>query len=461
MADWTVRLPPGVREPYGVFINGVRQEPGRDFEVRGLVLVFDRPLTKEGRLGFWRWFLGAWGIGTYRKNDQVDITWEVDGQPARGPRARHRAAAGLTRCDSFARLIHHPRGGMMRGRGAFAAAMRCAAAHSGDRERGGTAAGGRDLGQPRVRRTVSPGAAGITEGKFDEVRGKKVLVITGRFGFKTYDVSEPEEPGAARRVPARGHRPVGSATSPLGGYWQNEDMELDTKRKLIIGALDPRHNDAGPTATARARTTTARRSATRTARAASSSSRTRIRATCGRSATSSSLPSGHTSSCIQDCKYIWTGGPARRADQDWLGDDDLAGSRPDHAAEPPDRATAGRSGSPTCATRRIRRCPTCRSTCAATTATRDYSHDVDEDERGIAWVAGRGGIRGYATRAGIATRTRTGCARRRRSTRSSWPAAASSGTSRPPAGRRRRRAGDRLHAQLRPADRRLRSGRRA
>ena len=27
----------------------------------------------------------------------------------------------------------------------------------------------------------------------------------------------------------------------------------------------------------------------------------------------------------------------------------------------------------------------------------DYSHDVDEDERGIAWVAGRGGIRGYAT----------------------------------------------------------------
>ena len=28
----------------------------------------------------------------------------------------------------------------------------------------------------------------------------------------------------------------------------------------------------------------------------------------------------------------------------------------------------------------------------------DYSHDVDEDERGIAWVSGRGGIRGYATR---------------------------------------------------------------
>ena len=38
------------------------------------------------------------------------------------------------------------------------------------------------------------GANGITEGKFDEVRGKDVLVITGRFGFKTYDVEDPEKP---------------------------------------------------------------------------------------------------------------------------------------------------------------------------------------------------------------------------------------------------------------------------
>ena len=81
MADWTVQLPPAVREPYEVFINGVRQQRGRDFEVRGRTLVFDRPLAKEGRLGFWRWFWGAWGIGTYRKDDQVDIAWHVDGRP--------------------------------------------------------------------------------------------------------------------------------------------------------------------------------------------------------------------------------------------------------------------------------------------------------------------------------------------------------------------------------------------
>ena len=82
MADWTVRLPPGVREPYGVFINGVRQEPGKDFEVRGLVLVFDRPLEKE-RLTKRRWtaiFFGLWGY--YGKNDSVDVHYSVGGRDA-------------------------------------------------------------------------------------------------------------------------------------------------------------------------------------------------------------------------------------------------------------------------------------------------------------------------------------------------------------------------------------------
>jgi len=78
---WTVRLPSGVREPFDVYVNGVRQQPGADFERRGGKLVFERPLAKEGRLGFWRWFWGAFGIGTYRKNDQVDVAYDVDGRP--------------------------------------------------------------------------------------------------------------------------------------------------------------------------------------------------------------------------------------------------------------------------------------------------------------------------------------------------------------------------------------------
>jgi hypothetical protein len=81
MASARVRLPGGVKPPFTVFVNGVRQEEGRDFRVRGSTLVFDRELVQEGKLGFWRWFLGAWGIGTYRRDDQVDVAWDTDGHP--------------------------------------------------------------------------------------------------------------------------------------------------------------------------------------------------------------------------------------------------------------------------------------------------------------------------------------------------------------------------------------------
>jgi len=81
MADSRVRLPRAVTPPFAVFVNGVRQEEGRDYRVEGDVLVFTRELVQEGKLGFWRWFWGAWGIGTYRKDDQVDVAWDTGGHP--------------------------------------------------------------------------------------------------------------------------------------------------------------------------------------------------------------------------------------------------------------------------------------------------------------------------------------------------------------------------------------------
>ncbi|MEJ7797346.1 MAG: hypothetical protein WKF42_02515 [Solirubrobacteraceae bacterium] len=77
-----VPLPPDVRSPFEVYLNGVRQQPGIDYELEGRALVFERELKKEGKLGFWRWFLGAWGVGTYRQNDSVDVSYERDGRPA-------------------------------------------------------------------------------------------------------------------------------------------------------------------------------------------------------------------------------------------------------------------------------------------------------------------------------------------------------------------------------------------
>ena len=82
MATSRVRLPRGVRAPFTVYLNGVRLQEGADYTVRGDELRFDRELVQEGRLGFWRWFWGAWGIGTYRKDDKVDVAWnDAAGHP--------------------------------------------------------------------------------------------------------------------------------------------------------------------------------------------------------------------------------------------------------------------------------------------------------------------------------------------------------------------------------------------
>jgi hypothetical protein len=82
MERWRVQLPPNVRPPLEVFVNGVPQQEGTDYELAraGDALLFRRELVQEGRLGFWRWFLGAWGIGTYLRNDVVDVRYALDGR---------------------------------------------------------------------------------------------------------------------------------------------------------------------------------------------------------------------------------------------------------------------------------------------------------------------------------------------------------------------------------------------
>jgi hypothetical protein len=73
---------------FEVYISGVRQERGRDFEVDGRSLIFPRPLAQEGKLGFWRWTSMWLGIaGSYRKHETVDVVYESDG--------RHRVETGL------------------------------------------------------------------------------------------------------------------------------------------------------------------------------------------------------------------------------------------------------------------------------------------------------------------------------------------------------------------------------
>lgn len=75
-----VRLPRGAEPPFAVFINGVEQSEGADYEVEGAEIVFTRPIIKE-KIGTSRWlamYLGLWG--TYRKNETVDLQFTRNGK---------------------------------------------------------------------------------------------------------------------------------------------------------------------------------------------------------------------------------------------------------------------------------------------------------------------------------------------------------------------------------------------
>ena len=76
-----VDLPPHVRPPFEVFVNGVLQSEGTDYEVVGSTLLFPRPLAHEGKLGFWRWLSMLLGVaGTYRKHDAVTVAYTYEGR---------------------------------------------------------------------------------------------------------------------------------------------------------------------------------------------------------------------------------------------------------------------------------------------------------------------------------------------------------------------------------------------
>src|SRR4051794_14021917 len=78
-----VRLPRGAEPPIIVFVNGVVQAQGADYEIdrnRDHV-VFARPILKEEKLSGIRWLSMLVGVvGTYRKHETVDLEYRIGGQ---------------------------------------------------------------------------------------------------------------------------------------------------------------------------------------------------------------------------------------------------------------------------------------------------------------------------------------------------------------------------------------------
>ena len=73
-----VTLPSDLQRPFQVFVNGIEQQEGRDYEVHGGTLVFDRELVAPrqdtmktyARLMFW---------GRYKTEHSVDVAYAVNG----------------------------------------------------------------------------------------------------------------------------------------------------------------------------------------------------------------------------------------------------------------------------------------------------------------------------------------------------------------------------------------------
>jgi len=214
--------------------------------------------------------------------------------------------------------------------------------------------------------------------------GSDVMLVTGRFGLKSYSLRDPKHPRLLDSITAEDLRLPGDpavnfdeSKGPLSTFWQNEDMDVDQGRKLALISRDPR-SYLGSTS--------------REPGEADPNGATNIAGVYVVDAKDPAhlklvsfeqLPTGHTTTCINDCKWLWTGGPAstttqRAAPLNWTG------GRPIIVTDLRDpRHPRGHTMDPVDLFRRD-----------GVTA---YSHDVQVDDIGVAWVSGDGGTRGYWT----------------------------------------------------------------
>jgi hypothetical protein len=205
--------------------------------------------------------------------------------------------------------------------------------------------------------------------------GKKdVMVVAGRLGLRSYDVTNPELPMLLDRIVnedlrLQGDPPVDTDDSDgsISTYWQNEDMDVDQDRKLVFMARDPRSFKG----------TTASDTSIAGVYIIDAKDPSNLKLL-----TFHQLPTGHTSTCINRCHYLWTGGPAatngQKAELGWNGGRPIIVTDirdPRHPVTAPQPVDLFRDDGETA-----------------------YSHDVQVDGDGIAWVSGAGGVRGYWTR---------------------------------------------------------------
>ena len=180
---------------------------------------------------------------------------------------------------------------------------------------------------------------------------KDVAFVSTVEGLFSVDISDPSSPKLLGALPMY--------------IYENEHMQSDPKRNLVIISRDPR----GFTTPA---TTDFPYGAMHIIDVSNPAVMVQLSFTL--------TPAGHTATCINDCQFLWIAGPRKAINQDasW-------GGRPIWPLDISDP-------------RNPKECPNPHwLDLASNDGVTDYSHDVDVDAMGVAWVSGSGHIRGFWT----------------------------------------------------------------
>lgn len=175
------------------------------------------------------------------------------------------------------------------------------------------------------------------------------MFVSTETGIYAYSVSNPAEPSLLGALPMQ--------------IWENEDVDVDRLRGLLIVSHDPRMvrgvpGSALPYGLIQVVDVSIPHAMTLVSQIA--------------------IGAGHTTSCVSGCKWLWAGGPYANAQtQPGYTGRPIIGidlRDPANPKECPKHIDTGRNDGVT-----------------------DYTHDVQVDPAGIAWVSGAGGVRGYRT----------------------------------------------------------------
>ncbi|GAB2984668.1 LVIVD repeat-containing protein [Saccharothrix stipae] len=212
-------------------------------------------------------------------------------------------------------------------------------------------------------RAAIPETEGAISINFMQYRHRDVMFLSGTFGLKTYDVTDVDRPRLLDHLTKQELALPGD--DPEQRFWENEDVTVDPNRKLVFLARE--RSAFGRQVGSERPTGVYFVSAVDPARLELLSF--------------APMGTGHITSCVNDCSYLWTTG------YDGTPTDD------------PD--TYRRSGKVFVTDIRDPRNPKTLGTYVDLNRNQGethMTHDVQVDAAGIAWVAGTGGTRGYHTR---------------------------------------------------------------